>query len=153
MRGVWTHSCLGTGRQKLFFSEESLRLLYISQQMTFVTISNFPSHSVPLAPRKNCLTQASINIVCCHSKAQTPPCPLSLQHLSWKIYDDNTSAFFSVTLILSMSLSENPTTISFSDTPLCVLNLDLLLSAYSPEPSPPHRTPANIRPLTQFTPT
>ena len=62
-----TH-CPGPGRQQLFFTKTlkvkhrvnlEVALYFTTNDMTN---SDFPSHSVPLAARENCLTQASENL-------------------------------------------------------------------------------------------
>lgn len=55
--------------------EKSLILLYISQQMTFTTNSGFLSHPVHLAPRENCLTQASEQLCAAMLKQKFYPHP------------------------------------------------------------------------------
>ena len=59
-----------------------------------MTNSDFPSHSVPLAARENCLTQASENLFAANGEAETPPLPHLFPYpLTWKI-SGKTSALF-----------------------------------------------------------
>ena len=150
--------CLGTGRQQLFFT----KMPWVKQKSLRLLLSHNKWHLHPLLALFHILyilfwertASPSLlkNLFAAMVKQKLLPHP----HLSiiWLgKFKMILSQLCSCDFNIENEAPKDPTITSSSETPLCVLNLDLPLSACSPAFFPPHLIPANTHQLTQFTPT